>query len=539
MTQQAVNRRPAGEAGSGTERWWHDRVGYQIYIRSFSDSDGDGIGDLAGIEGRLDYLAALGIDFIWVTPFYPSPMADWGYDVADYCDVDPRFGSTADLDRLVEEAHRRSMRVVIDLVPNHTSDHHAWFRSAVADPTGRHRDYYVWADPAPDGGPPNNWVGYFGGPAWTLDEASGQYYLHLFLPEQPDLNWRNPAVADEFDAIIRFWLDRGVDGFRVDVCGGLVKDAELRSNPEVGTWDPDGTRWEQWEAFEHRHDVFQPESLDVFRRWRSIVDEYGAWLMGETYTLDPEGLATLVPGDGLHGGFWFEPMHIEWDVEQIRHALAAPADLLGDRLLWAASSHDMARSPTRFGGGDGGRERTFVLNVLLSCLPGVPVLYQGEELGLVDGEVPASAKLDPVGPDDDVAAGRDGCRTHMPWCSGPANGFSEGTPWLSSRERDAAETAEAQLADPGSWYGAYRSLLAARRAISPLTGQDVTWMDGGAGPVVHYRRGSVGVAANTSEEPSAVPVSGSPDLVFATDGVSYSDGSIILPGHGAAIWREG
>ncbi len=536
MTQQSVDSGTAVGSGVDAGPWWQDSVGYEIYVRSFADSDGDGIGDLAGIADKLGYLSDLGIDFIWVTPFYPSPMADWGYDVADFCGVDPAFGSLADLDRLLDQAHERSMRVVIDVVPNHTSHQHAWFRSAQADPNGPYRDYYIWRDPAPDGGPPNNWVGYFGGSAWTLDEASGQYYLHLFLPEQPDLNWRNPAVHEEFDGIIRFWLDRGVDGFRIDVAGGLVKDVDLRSNPEIGVWDPAGTRWEQWESFDHLYDVFQPESLDIFRRWRSIVDEYGAWLMGETYTLEPEGLARLVPGDGLHSGFWFEPMHIDWDVDQIRKALVPPADLLGDRLLWAASSHDMPRSPTHFGGGDQGRSRTLALNVLFSCLPGVPVFYQGEELGLVDGIVPPSAKLDPVGSEGDVAAGRDGCRTPMPWRPGGQNGFTEGTPWLSSSQRDEDETAEAQAVEAGSWYHQYRSLLAARRGIGPLTGEDVHWEDDGVGPVVRYRRGPVSVAANVSDEPVTVPVSGSVGLVFNMAGVVHVDGCVELPAHGAAIW---
>ncbi|MBC8195694.1 MAG: alpha-amylase [Acidimicrobiia bacterium] len=536
MPQQAVGSRTAVSSSIDARPWWHDRVGYEIYIRSFADSDGDGIGDLAGVTDKLDYLSDLGIDFIWVTPFYPSPMADWGYDVADFCGVDPAFGSLGDLDRLVEEAHGRSMRVVIDIVPNHTSHRHAWFREALADPNGPFRDYYIWRDPAPDGGPPNNWVGYFGGPAWTLDEASGQYYLHLFLPEQPDLNWRNPAVHEEFDGIIRFWLDRGVDGFRIDVAGGLVKDADLRSNPEIGVWDPAGTRWEQWEAFEHLFDVFQPESLEIFRRWRAIVDEYGAWLMGETYTLEPEGLARLVPGDGLHSGFWFEPMHIDWDVDQIRKALVPPAELLGDRLLWAASSHDMPRSPTHFGGGDQGRARTLALNVLFLCLPGVPVLYQGEELGLVDGTVSPSAKLDPVGPDGDVAAGRDGCRTPMPWRPGETNGFTDGTPWLSSSQRDGHETAEVQAVDAGSWYDQYRSLLAAKREIGPLTGEAVQWDDDGVGPVIRYRRGPVSVAANVSDGPVTVYVGDSAGLVFKTVGVVHVDGRVELPAHGAAIW---
>ncbi len=523
----------------GTATWWAGSTGYQIYLRSFADSNGDGIGDLAGIQSRLDYLRELGIDFIWITPFYPSPMADWGYDVADYCDVDPTFGTLEGFDALVADARDHDIQVVIDLVPNHTSDQHAWFQSARTGPESPYRDHYVWADPAPDGGPPNNWVSYFGGPAWTLDEASGQYYLHLFLPEQPDLNWRNPEVATEFDHIIRFWLDRGVAGFRIDVAGGLVKDRELRSNPAVTLWDPEGTRWEQWEAFDHLHDVFQPESAQIFRRWWSIADEYGAFLHGETYTLDPRSLAELVPGDGMHGGYWFGPMHIDWQSAQIRRTLMAPASLLGDRLLWATSSHDMPRSPTRFGGGDHGRARTLALNVLISGLPGVQVLYQGEELGLVDGDVPADAKLDPVGPDGDVAAGRDGCRSPMPWTPGTGNGFTPGDAWLRSAQRGDDETATLQVADPDSWFNQYRQLLETRRGLGDLSSEPVKWTDTGEGPVLSYRRGSIAVAANTSGGSRFVDVGSDAELAYTTPGVCMTgtDG-LELPEYGAAIWRE-
>ena len=435
-------------------QWWAGAAGYQIYIRSFADSNSDGVGDLGGIRSKLGYLSDLGIDFIWITPFYPSPGHDWGYDVAEYCDIDPLFGDLAAFDGLLADAHDRGIRIVGDLVPNHSSSAHRWFQAALGNSgvaaREQYRDYYVWRDPAPDGGPPNNWVGYFGGPAWTLDPASGQYYLHLFLPSQPDFNWRNPAVADEWEEILRFWLDRGVDGFRVDVAGGLIKDRQLRSNPQLAPIPPGASRWEQWDCFEHLHDVFQPESQDVFRRWRRICDEYGAFLPGETYHLDPRGMGDLLPPDGMHGGYWFAPMHIEWTPEQIRVVLVGPGDL-SDRLLWAVGSHDMTRAPTRFGGGDAGRQRALAMNVLFAFAPGVPVLYQGEELGLEDGDVAPEAKLDPVGPDDDVSAGRDGCRTPMPWNDGPNNGFSNAEPWLRSAQRPASDSAAAQQSDERSW----------------------------------------------------------------------------------------
>jgi len=532
-----------GDVATGADRadgWWINSLGYEVYIRSFADSDGDGVGDLAGVAGRLDYLADLGVDFVWITPFYPSPMADWGYDVADYCGVDRRFGSLDDFDALLDAAHQRSIRVVVDLVPNHTSSEHPWFRQALEDPTGPYRDHYVWADPAPDGGPPNNWISYFGGPAWTFEEGSGQYYLHLFLPEQPDLNWRNPAVRDEFDAIVGFWLDRGVDGFRVDVANTLVKDAGLRSNPQVGSWDPTMPILEQWSAFEHRYDVLQPGSHEVFRRWRALVDGYGGWLMGETYTLDPDGMEALVPGDGLHGGFWFAPMHSRWDADRLRRVLVEPSRRLGDRLVWATGSHDIARAPNRLGGGDRGRARALALNVLMVFLPGVPLLYQGEELGLEDGLVAADDKLDPVGQEGDVTSGRDGCRTPMPWEPGPGQGFTSGEAWLRADPRPDSETVSSQTATPGSWHDRYRRLVHLRRGLVGEMDQPVEWIDGGDGPVVAYRRGEVCVAANTSDVPQPIDLGDGHQVLY----LSWSTGEPgpgpgDLPAAGAVVWRRG
>lgn len=526
MQHTAITSSPAG-----ARFWWNGAVGYQIYIRSFADTNGDGIGDLAGIRGRLDYLAELGVDFIWITPFYPSPMADWGYDVADYCNIDPSFGTLDDFDDLVTEARQHNIRILIDLVPNHSSSEHPWFQDAVTGPDSDYRDYYIWADPSPDGGPPNNWIAHFGGPAWTLDDTSGQYYMHLFLPEQPDLNWRNPAVRNEFDRILRFWLERGVSGFRIDVATGLVKDDQLRSNPQVRPWNPSDSRFDQWLSFEHLHDEFQPESHDVFRSWRAICDEYDAFLLGETYTRDIQRLADLLPGDGMHGGFWFEPMHVGWDVAELRNALVAPSERLGERLLWATGSHDESRSPSRFGDGDLGRERTLALNVLFSCLPGVLVLYQGEELGLTDGTVAPDAVLDPVD------TGRDGCRTPMPWTGGPTNGFTTGQAWLRSEPRSDGQTAQAQVGDPNSWHSRYTGLLAARRALPDLTEAPVEWSDCDSEMIISYQRGPVGVAANISAEHRCVDLPAGATVAYATPGVS-GERQLQLPAHGAVIWNH-
>lgn len=565
-----MTRCSPASATDSLRRWWADAVGYQVYVRSFADSDNDGVGDLGGVIAKLDYLARLGVDFVWITPFYPTPGHDWGYDVADYCDVDPLFGDLATLDRLVAEAHERDIRIVSDLVPNHTSSDHRWFQAALgnagAADRDRYRDYYIWRDPASDGGPPNNWVGYFGGPAWTLDPDSGQYYLHLFLPSQPDLNWRNPAVAAEWDDILRFWLDRGIDGFRVDVAGGLVKDEQLRSNPQLQPVPPGASRWEQWDCFEHLHDVFQPESQDVFRRWRTICDGYGAFLHGETYHLDPRGMDALLPADGMHSGYWFAPMHIEWEPAAIRTTLHAPTDDLAARLLWAMSSHDMPRAPTRFAvrsdaAGDDpaapdgwGAARTLAFNVLAAFLPGTFVLYQGEELGLTDGEVAVADKLDPVGPDSDVGAGRDGCRTPMPWGDGLHNGFSDAEPWLRSADRPHIQTAAAQDGAARSWLEAYRDLLAVLRGARhhlETDGATVTWIDGGEGPIISYRRGRLVVAANVGDTACDVQLEdgatllydsaiacGHPSAAPSDASAQHAPGGVhLLPPASAAVWR--
>ncbi len=489
-------------------------MGYEVYLRSFADSNNDGVGDLAGVTSRLDHLADLGVGLLWITPFYRSPMVDYGYDVADFCAVDPLFGDLTDFDELLAGAHHRNIRVVIDLVPNHCSSEHHWFQRALTDPDGPYRDYFIWRDPAPGGGPPNNWISYFGGPAWTFDEQSGQYYLHLFLPSQPDLNWRNPAVVDEFDAILRYWLDRGVDGFRIDVAQALTKDARLRSNPQVGAWDPTAPRWEQWNAFDHAHDVGQPETLSIYRRWRRLAESYNAVLIGETYVLEPDRLAELLPGDGLHVGFWFQPMHVGWNAGELRAALAAPLAHVADptTIGWVSSSHDEARAASRFlvGGSDGdlGRRRSLALSTLLLALPGLPVLYQGEELGLLDGVVPEDQRADPVGAD--VSLSRDGCRTPMPWDPDDvAFGFSDSVDtWLPVGGRSVTDTAAWQRRQDGSWLDRYRRLVTLRRTEDQLQRGPFTWCDGYPPDVIAFRRGSLVVALNAGRTSVSIDLTG-------------------------------
>ena len=492
------------------QRWWEHAVGYEIYIRSFADGTGDGIGDFPGMLDRLEHLAWLGVDIIWVTPFYASPMRDWGYDVADYTAIDPTYGSLDDFDAVVARAHELGMRVLIDIVPNHTSDQHQWFREALKGPDNPYRDHYIWRDAPADGSLPNNWVGYFGGPTWTLDEASGQYYLHLFLPEQPDLNWRNPAVLDAFDDILRFWLDRGVDGFRIDVAQAMVKDAELRSNPQIAPSDESMFRWDQWNAFEHRHDILQPESVDIFRRWNRIAEEYDALLLGETYDLvQMDKLDRLVSGgDAIHVGFWFGAMHMEWNAEQIRAAFDLPLTNISAGLGWAQDSHDEHRSVTRFGGGDQGRQRALSLTVLLMGLPGLPFLYQGQELGLESGVIPPEAKLDPIG-DDDPSSGRDGTRTPIPWEPGPGMGFTDGaSTWLPFGGRTDADTMAVQRGLPSSPLHVHRELLSVRKGLGEIADEPLEWIADVRADVVAFRRGAIAFVANVSGDSRELPVDG-------------------------------
>ena len=496
--------------------WWDHAVGYEIYIRSFADGNGDGIGDFIGMLDKLDYLAWLGVDVLWITPFYSSPMRDWGYDVADYVAIDPTYGDLDDFDAIVERAHALGMKVIIDIVPNHCSDQHEWFQRAMTEPTSAYRDYFIWQDPPEDGSLPNNWVGYFGGPTWTLDPTSSQYYLHLFLPEQPDLNWRNPAVRHEFEQILRFWLDRGIDGFRIDVAQALIKDAELRSNPQLGPVDPSMQRWEEWHCFEHEHDILQPETLEIFQAWNVIAAEYDALLLGETYDLTSlDKLDRLLSSqDALHVGFWFGAMHFEWTAESIRSTFATPLEGISAGLGWAQNSHDEHRSVTRFGGGELGRRRALCLAVLLAGLPGMPFLYQGEELGLESGEVAPEDKLDPVG-GDDPTAGRDGTRTPIPWEVGEGMGFTEPgvTPWLPFGGRTEVDTAAAQRNDPDSMVHRYRRLLQVRKTIAQIAQTELEWIET-TGEIVAFRRGDIVFLANISEESVVAPLQG--ELLFST-----------------------
>ena len=503
---------------SAAANWWYDGVGYEVYIRSFADGDGDGVGDLAGITERLEHLAWLGVSVVWITPFYPSPMHDHGYDVADYVDVDRQFGTLDDFDRMIAKAHELGLKVVIDIVPNHSSSEHEWFQQARSSKDSPYRDYYVWRDPAPDGGPPNNWVSHFGGPAWTLDEATGQYWLHLFLPEQPDLNWRNPKVLDEFDKILTFWLERGVDGFRIDVAQAMVKHPDFPDLPEATSETPAFGPQPEFDKYAHVYDLDQEETKDVFRRWRELVSPYDALLLGELYILEHDRFTRyFTHDDGLHLGFWFKPMHSEWDVDTLRVALEEGAR--GTGVSWVLSSHDRSRAATRFGGGDLGRARSLALSTVLMGLPGVPFIYQGEELGMTDGFVPPEQWADPiVKRTNDPAYSRDGCRTPMLWEPADGWGFTTSdSPWLPYGDRRPEESVAGQQDDPGSYLHRYRALVALRNADEDLRYGAFGWLTQ-TGPFLAYQRGNCVVVANTADTPETFILPfGDYQVAFGTD----------------------
>jgi alpha-glucosidase len=445
--------------------WWMNGVFYQIYPRSFADTNADGMGDVPGIIEHLDHLVWLGVDGVWLSPVTRSPNADWGYDVSDFCSIEPDLGTLDDVDRLIAEAGRRGIRVLMDLVPNHTSDQHPWFLDSRSSRTAAKRDWYVWADPKPDGSPPNNWVSSFGGPAWTPDPVTGQSYLHNHLTEQPDLNWWNEEVRTAFDEIIGFWSDRGVAGFRIDVCNVIIKDAELRDNP-VATEDDDF----EAQLFGQRsvYNTNRPEVHDVIRRWRSLVDCYDEprILLGETPVAVDELAAYYGDGhDELHLAFNFPFISADFEPAALR-AVVEEAEALfpsGAWPVWTGSNHDMFRFPTRWAGDDPRKVRLALLTLL--SLRGTPVLYQGDEIGLGNAKLTQEDMRDPLGvrywP---YYEGRDAGRTPMPWRDAPGAGFTEPgvRPWLPLGDV-AACNVESQRSDTTSVLNLVRRLIALRR----------------------------------------------------------------------------
>ncbi|MCW2796920.1 glycoside hydrolase family 13 protein [Nocardioides sp.] len=508
--------------------WWRHSVCYQVYVRSFADADGDGIGDLPGITSRLPYLRDLGVDSLWITPFYTSPQNDHGYDVADYRDVDPLFGTLGDADELLARAHDLGLRVIVDLVPNHTSDRHEWFQAALAaGPGSKERERYVFRD-STDGNPPNNWQSVFGGPAWTRVEAGpgerAQWYLHLFDSTQPDLNWRNPEVGDMFEDVLRFWLDRGVDGFRVDVAHGLVKDESLRdqvvdpdeepsSIPEESTAGGVGASGDSMVERHMRDEPMwdQPEVHDVYRRWHKVLAEYGGDRMtvAEAWTQTPESMARFVRDDEMNQAFNFSWLLAPWSAEAFSEVITGTLDAIEDvdaSPTWVLSNHDVVRHPTRYGGGATGLARARAAMLTMLALPGSSYLYQGEELGLEQVDVGPEHRSDPswfrTGEE-----GRDGCRVPIPWGGeDPSYGFgpSEAQPWLPQPVDWAPLTVAAQDADPDSTLSFYRAALAARRKLALAAGDDVAMLDLGT-DVLAFRRGVLTVVLNCGTEGVELP----------------------------------
>jgi alpha-glucosidase len=484
--------------------WWHGAVLYQLYVRSWRDTNDDGYGDLRGIIERLDHLSWLGVDGIWLSPTMPSPDADWGYDVSDYTGVHPELGTLADLDELIAQAGRRDIRVLLDLVPNHTSAAHPWFVDAASSRDAAHRDYYVWADPAPGGGPPNNWLDFTGQPAWQWHEPTGQYYLHNFLPAQADLNWWQPAVHQEFRDILEFWFDRGVAGFRIDVAHGLYKDADLRDNPPADDSDPTESRF----GLRPVYNFNRPETHGVYRDWRKIADSYTPprLLLGETWVGTAERLASFYGGnDELQLAFNFPFALSSFDAQQLATVVDQTLAALppGACPVWTASNHDVGRFPTRWCGGDERKARLALL--LLATLPGTTVLYYGDEIGMTDVDVPPALRRDQATLHGGTHGNRDAGRTPMRWDASPDGGFTGAgvTPWLPVTGDTAHNVADEQ-ADPGSVMSLCRRLLALRRAELGHGIPPYRALPAGAGQWV-YRVGPLLVAANFTDEPAGLP----------------------------------
>jgi alpha-glucosidase len=516
------------------EPWWKSAAIYQIYPRSFADYDGDGVGDLEGIRRHLDHLAWLGVDALWISPFYRSPMADFGYDVADHCDVDPLFGNRAGVDRLITEAHALGLRVILDLVPNHTSDQHPWFVAARSSPDDPHRDWYIWRD-GPT--PPNNWVAAFtNDSAWTLDPASGQWYLHLFLPEQPDLNWDHPAVPAAMHDVMRFWIDRGVDGFRVDVVHAIGKDPALPDDEPP------------WAGLPHCVRPGAPSTHDHIREMRRLVDSYSSSdgrgapvLIGETAVVGTELVAPFYGDDDeLHLAFNFAPLHTPWDAERWRRRIERVAEVIEPVgwPSWVLSNHDNERHRTRYGGSEA---RARAAAVLLLTLRGTPFVYAGEELGLEDAVVPPARVVDP--------GGRDGCRAPVPWDATPTHGWATADAWLPWPPEPGERNAEVLRADPTSILHLYRDLLALRRTTPALSLGTLALLDAPDQVVAYDRSPALASAVPGGDAPRRIlicfagPVDLPPPLVdgwvveLASDGSSAGGAIDALAADTAVILR--
>ncbi|MGN9774383.1 glycoside hydrolase family 13 protein [Micromonospora sp. H33] len=528
--------------------WWRSAVVYQVYVRSFADSNGDGIGDLQGIRQRLPYLRDLGVDALWLTPFYTSPMIDGGYDVADYRDVDRMFGTLTDFDEMITDAHALGLRIIVDLVPNHTSSQHAWFQAALAaGPGSPERERYLFAEGKGENGelPPNDWESIFGGSAWTR-VADGQWYLHLFDPAQPDLNWRHPEVRAEFEDVLRFWLDRGVDGFRIDVAHGMIKAEGL---PDVG-FSSMTTGQRQVELLgKGRLPYFdQDEVHDIYRSWRPILDSYpgGRMAVAEAWAETPQRLARYIGPDELHQAFSFDFLDATWSADSFRKVVdtaLAESAIVGAPTTWVLSNHDKQRHVTRYGDGPEGLRRARAATLLMLALPGCAYLYQGEELGLPEVlDLPDELRQDPAFLR--TGESRDGCRVPIPWSGELAPyGFGpEGCElsWLPAPTTWRELSVAAQTGVPGSTLELYRAALRIRRTHPALsaTASEITWLETEPGVLAFTRTAGDTVltcVVNISGAPALIDGYGDP--IVASETLARQGSAHVLPVD-AAAWFE-
>jgi alpha-glucosidase len=525
-----VNIHPVGT----DDAWWRSAAVYQVYVRSFADSNGDGIGDLQGIRSRLPYLRELGVDAIWLTPFYHSPMIDGGYDVSDYRDVDPMFGNLVDFDEMIRDAHALGLRVIVDIVPNHTSSAHPWFVDALAAAPGSpERERYMFRDGrGADGSqPPNDWESIFGGSAWTRVH-DGQWYLHLFDPSQPDLNWRNPEVRDEFEDILRFWLDRGVDGFRVDVAHGMIKAEGL---PDVGRTSADGGRQAELLGRGRLPYFDQNEVHEIYRAWRPILDSYpgGRMAVAEAWAETPERLARYVGPDELHQAFNFDFLDATWSAESFQKVIEtalAEASTVGAPTTWVLSNHDKRRHVTRYGDGSLGLRRARAAALLMLALPGSAYIYQGEELGLPEVlDLPDELRQDPAF--RRTGESRDGCRVPLPW-SGEAPPFGFGPDgcslaWLPSPTAWRALSVAAQTADPDSTLELYRAALRIRHERPVLQAGTLRWLQTEPGVLAFARDPGLTCVVNFNDRPVAVTGYGEP--LLTSERLTAHGPGLVLP----------
>jgi alpha-glucosidase len=495
--------------------WWQEGVIYHVYPRSFADADGDGIGDLRGLAGRLDHLSRLGVDAVWLSPIYRSPMKDFGYDISDHTAIEPQFGSLEDFDALVEAAHQRGLRLLLDYVPNHTSEEHPWFADSP--------ELYLWRDPAPDGGPPNNWLSVFGGPAWTLDPERGRYYSHAYLREQPDLDWRNPELREAMLGVLRFWLDRGVDGFRVDALRQVLKDPEWRDNPPNPDFRPGLPEYDSLLPVRSAdHDDLGPVAAMA-----EVIAERDGVMIGELY-LPVERLARYY-GAGVHLPSNMHLISTPWEPAALadlveRYEAALPP---GAWPNWVLGNHDRSRVASRLG-----PEQARVAAMLLLTLRGTPTLYYGDELGMTDVAMPPERVQDPYERNSPgLGVGRDPARTPMQWSDAPGGGFTDGEPWLPLG--DLATNVEAQRRDPRSMLSLHRELLALRPTFAAADYRTVHAGD----TTFAYRRGDTTlVALNLSAEPAAVPARGRVRLSTHLDREDDVDGELRLrPAEGLLV----